>query len=84
MRPDGSHPRQITHPGTRYGDSNPIYAPGGQRLVFFRFDEKRDKDAIFTIHADGTQYATNHAVEVGLCPGCRLVSERTLDPRLLH
>lgn len=53
-RADGSHPRQVTHPSTRYEDFNPIYAPGGQRLVFFRFDEKRDQDAVFTIHTDGT------------------------------
>jgi TolB protein len=54
MRADGTRPRKVTHPGTRYGDFNPMWSPGGQRLVFFRFDEKRDKDAIFTIHTDGT------------------------------
>ena len=54
MRANGTHPRRVTHAGSRNEDANPTWSPHGHRLVFFRFDEKRDKDAVFVIRTDGT------------------------------
>jgi TolB protein len=54
MRANGTHPRRVTHAGSRNEDANPIWSPHGHRLVFFRFDEKREKDAVFVIRTDGT------------------------------
>jgi TolB protein len=53
MRADGTHAHQLSHPGSRQEDLSPMWSPGGHRIVFVRFDEKRDKDALFTIYANG-------------------------------
>jgi hypothetical protein len=82
MRANGTHPRRVTHAGSRNEDANPTWSPHGHRLVFFRFDEKRGKDAVFVIRTDG-KHAAHHSVEARLRSGCRLVSERTVDPHHL-
>jgi Tol biopolymer transport system component len=53
MRANGTRARRLSDQGTRYEDFAPMWSPGGNRLVFVRFDEKREKDALFIIGASG-------------------------------
>jgi TolB protein len=60
MRANGTKDRRVTQKNAtcanrhRYFDTAPTVAPGGKRLVFERGDEKRGKNAIFSIRLDGT------------------------------
>ena len=60
MRADGTQARRVTQRSAtcatshRYGDGAPTVAPSGKRLTFERFDNKRGKNAIFTVRLDGT------------------------------
>jgi TolB protein len=60
MRANGSQARRVTQKNAtcanrhRYSDTAPTVAPRGKRLVFERVDEKRGKNAIFSIRLDGT------------------------------
>jgi TolB protein len=69
MRANGTHPRQVTHGGSRKEDFNPIWSPHGHRLVFFRFDEKRGKDAVFVIRTDGTHQERITPWRIGCAQG---------------
>jgi TolB protein len=60
MRANGTHSRRVTHKSAtcatqhRYFDTAPTVAPRGKRLAFERVDEKRARNAIFTVRLDGT------------------------------
>ena len=60
MWADGTHVRRVTQKGVstfedaRYEDHAPAWAPGGKTLAFERFDRKTDRQAVFTVHVDGT------------------------------
>jgi TolB protein len=60
MRADGTHPRRVTHKNAtcasshRFSDHTPQWSPSGNRLTFERFDNKRGKQAIFTIRLDSS------------------------------
>ena len=43
-----------TFEDARYEDHAPAWAPGGKTLAFERFDRKTDRQAVFTVHVDGT------------------------------
>ena len=52
---NGKGAHQVTQlaPGSSW-DSGPQWSPDGRRLVFARADLKLQKDAVFTVHADGS------------------------------
>jgi TolB protein len=59
MDADGTQPQQVTQQRIplatqRYDDSGPQWSPDGTRLVFERYDTKRDKHAICTVRLDGS------------------------------
>jgi TolB protein len=60
MRANGTKVRRVTQKNAtcanrhRYSDTAPTVAPRGKRLAFERVDEKRGKNAIFSIRLDGT------------------------------
>jgi TolB protein len=56
MRLDGTHLRKVTLPPTRKAeDGDPQWSPDGKRVVLVRhvFTAKSDKQAIFTVRANG-------------------------------
>jgi TolB protein len=61
MRPDGRGVRQITQRGADpavnqpYEDNGPAWAPDSAHIVFTRLQRNSERDAIFTIRADGTE-----------------------------
>ena len=60
MRRDGTHLHRVTQKGasvtvdSRWEDHAPAWSPNGRQLAFERFDRKRDRQAVFTMHRDGT------------------------------
>ena len=60
MQRDGTHLHRVTQKGasvtvdSRWEDHAPAWSPNGRRLAFERFDRKRDRQAVFTMHRDGT------------------------------
>ncbi len=60
MRADGTHLRQITQRRADptvfqpLKDLSPQWSPSAKRLVFQRYDETTDRNAIFTVRLDGT------------------------------
>jgi TolB protein len=60
MSADGANVMQVTQPGAtsdhnnRYQDLAPQWSPTGDRLVFARFDRRKNSQAIFTVALDGS------------------------------
>ena len=60
MRRDGTHLHRVTQKGasvtvdSRWEDHAPAWSPNGRQLAFERFDRKRDRQAVFTMHREGT------------------------------
>lgn len=55
MRADGTHRHRVTHPPVGYEDDGyKSWSPGGSRLVFGRYSDRRDQEAVFIVHVDGT------------------------------
>jgi hypothetical protein len=80
MRANGTHIHAIDDPDPRFWDYASQWSPDGSRLVFFRYDHVRDKDAyLHRPHRwDAPAPAHSVAPERRVQPG--LVTERTVDP----
>ena len=79
MRADGTHRHRVTHPPVGYEDDGyKSWSPRGSRLVFGRYSDRRDQEAVFIVHVDGGTSSAAHPVADG-CGPPRLVSQRTMD-----
>jgi hypothetical protein len=52
MRPNGSHKRQLTHPGALQWDGLPDYSPDGKHIIFYRFNHRSGS---FVMRSDGSR-----------------------------
>jgi len=87
MRLDATHRRQLTDPPRRFeGDTDPNVSPDGRIISFVRVKVAEEKQALFTIHRDGTHlhritpYGFDVAVKHDWAPdGRHLVFSRNVD-----
>jgi Tol biopolymer transport system component len=88
MQADGTHVRQVTQQDAATDqlsgrqDSSPVWSPDGDRFAFERHSDEKDKQAIFTVHRDGTHLHrltpwNRDAAEPDWSPNGRWVAFRT-------
>jgi Tol biopolymer transport system component len=84
MNADGSGRRQLTHPTSYYGASQPTWSPDGRKIAFVQpsseEDDSRAPGALFVMNADGSAQTRVLRTLTGCSITCAGISNPTWSP----